>query len=315
MPLELSALNAVVIAGAGLLAGIVNAFAGGGTLISYTVLIWLGVPPVTANISSSVGLLPSYAGAAAAYRPELRQARPLISRLVVAALLGGMTGALLLLAIPERSFELVVPPLIGMGVVLLAFQPRIASWVASRRGATPGRDVPWSLFVAVLICGAYGSFFGAGLGVLLLAALGAFLTAGIQIDNALKALLSFVCVGAGVVIFIIAGGVAWAAALLLLVGSYLGGWVGGKGDATPPSAGATCQHRGTWHPRRRGPCCSYLLGGHGWKSPHAPTHRATRFGASKPLALPLASRGACRECLFTPDPRCRGRIARPRPRR
>lgn len=230
MSVDLSTADALLVVGAGFVAGIVNAFAGGGTLVAYTVLIALGVPPVTANISSSVGLLPSYAGTAAAYRGELRQARTVIPRLAVAALIGGLAGAVLLLSIPERGFELVVPPLILIGVALLALQPRIAAWVRSQGSSAGPVTVSAPLLIAVLACGAYGSFFGAGLGVMLLAALGAFLTLGIQTDNAVKALLSFVAVGAGVVVFAISGGVAWAPALLLVVGSYLGGWLGGKGS-------------------------------------------------------------------------------------
>lgn len=229
MPVDLSAAQMLLIAGAGLLAGIVNAFAGGGTLVAYTVLLAVGIPPVTANISSSVGLLPSYAGSARSYRAELRASAALAPPLLVAALVGGLVGAALLLTIPERSFELVVPPLILLGVGLLAVQPRLAAWVKSRRSDDNASNVPLGLVVAVVACGAYGSFFGAGLGVLLLAALGAFLTVGIQTDNALKAVLSFVAVGAGVVIFIIAGGIAWAASLLLVAGSFLGGWVGSHG--------------------------------------------------------------------------------------
>jgi uncharacterized membrane protein YfcA len=209
VPIDLTVAEAALVALAGLGAGVVNAFAGGGTLVAYTVLLALGVPPVTANITCSVGLLPSYAGTASAYRPELREARRLIPALAVAALVGGLLGAALLLAIPERGFELVVPPLILMGVVLLALQPRIAAWIKGRATRPEPRVLPVGLLLAVVACGAYGSFFGAGLGVLLLAALGAFLSVGIQTDNALKALLSFVAVGAGVVVFALSGGVAW----------------------------------------------------------------------------------------------------------
>jgi uncharacterized membrane protein YfcA len=114
-----------------------------------------------------------------------------------------------------------------MGVVLLALQPRIAAWIKGRATRPEPRVLPVGLLLAVVACGAYGSFFGAGLGVLLLAALGAFLSVGIQTDNALKALLSFVAVGAGVVVFALSGGVAWLAAALLVVGSFIGGRVGG----------------------------------------------------------------------------------------
>jgi hypothetical protein len=236
-----SVTEAALVALAGLGAGVVNAFAGGGTLVAYSVLLSLGVPPVTANITCSVGLLPSYAGTASAYGPELRKARPLLPSLALTAVVGGLFGAVLLLTIPERGFELVVPPLVLMGVVLLALQPRIAAWIRSRNPAQEPRRIPIGLFVAVLACAAYGSFFGAGLGVLLLAALGAFLAVGIQTDNALKALLSFVAVGAGVIVFAFSGGVAWVAASLLVVGSFIGGRIGGAATRRlSPSILRTC---------------------------------------------------------------------------
>jgi uncharacterized membrane protein YfcA len=225
---DLSLLQMLVIAAAGLGAGIVNAFAGGGTLVAYPVLLALGVPPVSANITCSVGLLPGYAGTASAYRTELSHHRSLIPALAGAAVLGGLGGAVLLLSIPERGFELVVPPLILLGAILLALQPKLAAWVAARPGRGALRAVPIGLLAAVFAAGAYGSFFGAGLGVLLLAALGTFLAIGIQADNALKALLSFVAVAAGVVIFAVIGDVFWLAAALLVVGSLVGGRIGGS---------------------------------------------------------------------------------------
>jgi uncharacterized membrane protein YfcA len=227
VPLDLSPLQMLAVVIAGLGAGIVNAFAGGGTLVAYPVLLALGIPPVTANVTSSVGLLPGYAGTASAYRIELREARALIPALALAAGIGGLGGAILLLSIPERGFELVVPPLILMGAVLLSLQPRLSAWVSARASGGARRTVPVGLLASVVLASAYGSFFGAGLGVLLLAALGTFLAIGIQTDNALKALLSLIAVAAGAIVFVALGEVAWVPALLLVVGSLIGGRIGG----------------------------------------------------------------------------------------
>jgi uncharacterized membrane protein YfcA len=237
VPVDLDPLAIALIAASGVLAGVANALAGGGTLIAYPVLLSVGIPPVAANIACSVGLVPGYAGSAAAYRAELREARALLVPLLGAAIAGGALGALLLLRTPDDTFEVVVPPLVLGGALLLAVQPAVSRRLAARAENSARRRPAVSIaaLIAVVLCGAYGSFFGAGLGVLLLASLALLVTSDVQIGNALKSLLSFVCVATGVIVFIGAGDVVWSAALLLVVGSLIGGWTGARiGRRLPP---------------------------------------------------------------------------------
>ena len=227
--MQLGALQVVAVVVAGFLAGGINALAGGGTLVALPVLIWLGVPAWSANIACTVGLLPGYAGSALAYRRELADTRSYRRPLLVTATLGGVVGAGLLLVTPERVFELVVPFLVLGSVMLLIARPWLAAQVAAHGRPHSGEGrISFGLFASIAACGVYGAYFGAALGVLLLAALGAYLLTSMQIQNALKSLLSFGAVAAGAVVYIVLREVEWEPALLLLVGSYAGGFVGGR---------------------------------------------------------------------------------------
>ena len=217
-------MDTLLILAAGVVAGAVNAIAGGGTLISFPALLAAGLSPITANITSSVGLLAGYASGSMAYREELRGQQARARGLAVAAVLGGVAGALLLLATPGDAFEGVVPFLVLIASVLLAIQPRMARALASR-GQLP--DHPgWQAQVAVGVASVYGSYFGAGLGVILLAVLGLLLADGMQRLNALKGVLSLVVNLAGVLVFVVAAEVDWAAAGLLAVGAVVGAYLG-----------------------------------------------------------------------------------------
>jgi uncharacterized membrane protein YfcA len=226
---ELSVVAAVAVVCAGFVAGAINALAGGGTLVALPVLIWLGVPPWSANIACTVGLLPGYAGGALAYRQELAQTSAYRRPLLITATVGGVVGAGLLLVTPPRAFELIVPFLVLGSVLLLIARPTLARLVAQRGHPHPttGR-LALGLLVSMFACGVYGAYFGAALGVLLLAALGIYLQTTMQVQNALKSVLSFGCVAAGAVIYIVLGEVEWVPALLLLVASMAGGFVGGR---------------------------------------------------------------------------------------
>jgi uncharacterized membrane protein YfcA len=216
--------DALLILAAGVVAGAVNAIAGGGTLISFPALLAAGLSPITANITSSVGLLAGYASGSMAYRDELRGQPARVRGLAVAAVLGGAAGALLLLATPGDAFEDVVPFLVMLASVLLAVQPQVARRLAAR-GQLP--DHPgWEAQVAVGVASVYGSYFGAGLGVILLAVLGLLLADGLQRLNALKGVLSLVVNLAGVLVFIALGGVDWSAAGLLAAGAVVGAFAG-----------------------------------------------------------------------------------------
>lgn len=220
--------NALLVAGAGLAAGAINAVAGGGTLISFPALLATGMGAVTANITSSVGLISGYAGGSVAYRRELAGQGKRFRGLALASVIGGLSGALLLLFTPQSAFKAIVPYLILASCGLLAVQPRLAAAVAGRREAkqAPTHEMTGPLRAGVGVGAVYGSYFGAGLGVLLLGVLGVLLDDGLQRLNALKSLLSLLINVVGVLVFLISGRVAWGYAAILEVTAYLGGTFG-----------------------------------------------------------------------------------------
>jgi uncharacterized membrane protein YfcA len=230
-----SPLDDAFVAVAGLLAGGVNAIAGGGTLISFPALLATGTAAVTANITSSVGLVSGYLGGAVGYRRELAGQRSRVVALGASAVAGGIAGAVILLVTPADSFRAVVPYLVLLSCALLAAQPRTARWVAARAAARAddGRsrrsgEIGPALQAGVFVASVYGSYFGAGLGVLLLAVLGILLQDELQRLNVLKTVLAFVVNIVGVVVFLVSGRVAWVFAVILLVTAYLGGVLGAR---------------------------------------------------------------------------------------
>lgn len=220
----------LLVAAAGLAAGAVNAVAGGGTLISFPTLLAVGVPPVAANITSSVGLVTGYLGGAIGYRRELGDQRNRMRALAAVAVLGGVAGAVLLLVTPADSFRVVVPYLVLLSCALLAAQPRLARWVSARASSrtAPSHGITPALQAGVFVAAVYGSYFGAGLGVLLLGVLGILLDDSLQRLNGLKTVLAFVVNAVGVAVFLASGDVRWALAAVLLVTSYAGGLLGAR---------------------------------------------------------------------------------------
>ncbi|MEY2516616.1 MAG: uncharacterized protein QOJ89_3974 [bacterium] len=218
--------TAALLAAAGFGAGAVNAVAGGGSLISFPALLAAGYPSVAANVTNSVGLLPGYLGGSVAYRDELSGQRERIRRLAPTAALGAVAGAALLLVSPAKLFEAIVPWLILAACLLLALQPRAAA-IAQRRAREHGRtgaSLHAGLFVATL----YGGYFGAGLGIVLLALLGALLPDGIQRLNALKGVLSLLVAAVSAIGFAAFGPVAWDAALIIGATCLFGGVAGAR---------------------------------------------------------------------------------------
>jgi uncharacterized membrane protein YfcA len=216
--------EALLTAGAGLIAGAVNAVAGGGTLITFPALLAAGLNPVAANITSSVGLLAGYLGGSVAYRAELAEQRGRVRVFALPAVVGGVVGAILLLVTPESTFRSLVPYLVLTSCALLAVQPRLARLL---QGAHPqGDGVPIAARLGVGVAAIYGSYFGAGLGVLLLALLGILIADTLQRLNALKGLLSLLVNLTGVAVFVLSGQVAWLFALILDVTAYVGGTLG-----------------------------------------------------------------------------------------
>lgn len=213
----------VLLAGAGLGAGAVNAVAGGGSLVSFPALLAAGYPSVTANVTNSVAVLPGYVGGSLAYRRELAGQGDRIRALAPTSVLGTAAGCALLLTSPASVFDAIVPWLILAACALLALQPHAAA-LAERHRDSRGSTV--TLHAGLFLGAVYGGYFGAGLGIMLLALLGALLPDDLQRVNALKGVLSLIVAGAAAVAFAIFGPIAWDAALVVGVASLAGGAVG-----------------------------------------------------------------------------------------
>ena len=217
----------VVLALAGLVAGAVNAVAGGGSLVSFPALLAIGLPPLTANVTNSVAVWPGYVGTCYGYRRELHTQRRRLLGLAPAAVLGAVAGCLLLLVTSPGAFERVVPFLLVLGSLLLAAQSRVTERVRRLPGGGAGLRSPL-LHVGTALAGAYGAYFGGGLGVLLLVVLGLFLNDDLQRLNGLKAAVSLVINGVALVAFSLFGPVQWTAVAVLAPAALLGGFWGAK---------------------------------------------------------------------------------------
>jgi uncharacterized membrane protein YfcA len=217
----------LAVLGAGLAAGTLNTIVGSGSLITFPTLLALGYPPVVANVSNTIGLVPGSISGAVGYRRDLEGQRARITRLGIASVAGGLTGGVLLLVLPALVFRTVVPVLILVACLLVAFQPRLSRRVAAGDG--PGRPHGGPrLFVAVYATGVYGGYFGAAQGVILIALLGIFVDDGLQRLNAAKNVLAALVNGVAALLFVAFAHVAWAPAALLAAGAVVGGQVGAK---------------------------------------------------------------------------------------
>lgn len=250
----MSALRLLLLGGVGLVTGAINTVAGGGSLLSFPALLALGYSPLVANVTNTIGVFPSSAGGALGYRRELAgQARHWML-LAAICTVGSLIGAGLLLVLPASSFEAAVPALIGTAALLTLLQPWLGRHMrgqSSPRPLTvPARAAPrgagahatgtleiqepaaiplhkrWPLLVAVLLISVYGGYFGAAIGVLLIAVLGLFLRDTLQRTNALKTSLTVVVNGVAAVAFAFLGPVVWSAALVLAGTTMVGGMLG-----------------------------------------------------------------------------------------
>ena len=239
----MTGLELAAVALAGVAAGFINAVAGSGTLVTFPTLLAFGVPPVTANVSNNVGLFPGSVSAALGLRKELRGQRRRLLRLGVGSLVGGVVGAVLLLVLPSEAFDAVVPALVLLGVLLVAFQPRINRWLAARRsraglgttaaGARP--DAGW-LWPGVAATGVYGGYFGAAQGILLVAVLGLGSADPVHRANAVKNVLAAVVNGVAAVVFIAVAEVDWTVAGVIAGGSVIGALAGARVGRRLPAA-------------------------------------------------------------------------------
>jgi uncharacterized membrane protein YfcA len=225
--------EAVLVSAASAAAGVVNAVAGGGTLLSFPALLAAGLSPVTANATSTVALWPGQISSVWAYRGHIAEERRRALVLSVPSVLGGAIGSVLLLALPERSFAVAVPWLIVFACVLLALQGPIKSAVSRYPGSNhPG--VHWALQLLISI---YGGYFGAGIGILMLAAMGILVPSSLQHANALKVLLALLTNGTACVLFVLGGKVVLGVAALMAIASLVGGFAGAHlAQRLPPAA-------------------------------------------------------------------------------
>lgn len=221
---RVSPLEAAAIFVAGLGAGTINTIVGSGTLLTFPVLLAVGYPPVTANVSNTVGLVPGSVSGVIGYRRELAGQGRRLRHLGVAGAAGGLTGGLLLLTLPESAFRAIVPALIVLGCVLVVGQPWLARKVAVPHDA-PAHGGPL-LVAGVYGVGVYGGYFGAAQGVLLIGLLGLLLNESLQRVNAAKNVLAMLANLVAAVLFIALADVAWAAAGLIAAGSIIGGQLG-----------------------------------------------------------------------------------------
>lgn len=231
--MTLTLLNALAVFGAGVGAGCINTIVGSGTLITFPTLLAVGYPPVLANVSNTVGLVPGSLSGALGYRAELRGQRARLLRLGVASAGGGVTGALLLLWLPAAAFRAVVPILIGLGCLLVLLQPLIATRIRQPESAPPHGS--WKVLTLVFVAGVYGGYFGAAQGVLLIGILGLGLNETMQRVNAAKNVLAMLVNAVAAVLFILVSHIAWAAAGLVAAGAILGGVVGATVGRRLPS--------------------------------------------------------------------------------
>lgn len=232
-------MGAVVLAG--VWAGAINTLVGSGTLVTFPVLLALGTPAVTANVSNSIGLVAGGVSGTIGYLPELKGMGRRVAQLVPMSVLGAITGALLLLWLPPEAFEAIVPVLIGIGILLVIFGPRLQAWTRSRH--EEGSSMPTSHLVAlmagVLVAGVYGGYFGAAQGVILIGLLSALSTEPLQSLNGLKNVLGTIVNAVSSLVFIITAPdlIDWRIAALVGVGAILGGALGARyGRRLPPNA-------------------------------------------------------------------------------
>lgn len=208
-------------------AGAMNAIAGGGTFLSFPALLAIGLPPVTANASNSVALWPASLASAWAYRRELARYRQHLPRLTLAAFVGGALGGGLLLVTSNALFARLVPWLLLTATLLFALAPRINRWLEARRRAGPRQALGWGGTLFQLLVSVYGGFFGAGMGIVMIAAIAMQGIEDLNEINALKNWLSAVIYSVAALTFTLGGAVSWPHTLVVLLAAAVGGYLAG----------------------------------------------------------------------------------------
>jgi uncharacterized membrane protein YfcA len=227
---------AVLMAG-GVLAGGINAVVGSGSLVTFPLLLAFGYPPVLANVTNNVGVLPASLAATFANRAEFRGEWRSLALILCFSAAGGVAGAVLLLRLPSEAFDAIVPALIALALLLVVFGPWIKRWTARLHGEAGHRDHPVATIVVAGLTAVYGGYFGAAQGVLLLALLSITMAGALARANAYKNAMAAVANLAAAVVFVSVTDVAWPAAAAIAVGSFIGGSLGGRyGRLIPQTA-------------------------------------------------------------------------------
>lgn len=229
----MDAAGIAMVGGAALLGGAVNAVAGGGSLITFPTLVAVGLPAVAASATNTIALCPGYLGAAFAQRRDLVGQGKRVASLGVVSTLGGAVGAILLLRSGEKTFTAIVPFLILLAVVMIGFQAKIRSYLHAR---VASHHTEALAMLPVGLASIYGGYFGAGMGVMILAALGVVLADNLLRINALKQTISLFANIAAAVVLAVWGPIDWTIVLVMAVGSLLGGVVGGAVASRIPVA-------------------------------------------------------------------------------
>ena len=238
----MTALDTVLVLATGFGAGVLSSTVGVASLLSFPVLVGLGLPPVVANVSNTLGLIPGGLGGVLGYRDEVRAAGPIARVIVVVCALGAAVGAALLLGLPPGVFETIVPYLILFTCLLVGVQPRIARWLRARHEQRHGeqlaerRHMSPATTVFATITGVYGGYFGAGAGVMMVAVLGIGTDLELRIVNGLKTLSLMVGNVVAGLIFVVVADPRWDVVVLLAAGSLIGGYVGARVGRKLPDA-------------------------------------------------------------------------------
>ena len=225
---------------AAFVAGALNAVAGGGSFLTLPALVFTGVPPVVANATGTVALLPGYIAGAWGFREDM-QAPPGLSMrtMVIISLIGGMCGAALLLYTPDATFRKVVPWLLLAATAMFAFGPKLRAWAAGRsatgggagagaQSTAPPQSSPVKGIIGMLVVAVYGGYFNGGLGILLLALFGLLGQTNLHAMNGMKNLVSALLTAIAVAIYAMGGLVQWEQALVMMVAATLGGYSGAR---------------------------------------------------------------------------------------
>lgn len=230
--------EAAVLFGAACAGGAINSVAGGGTFLTFPILLLTGASPIAANATNTMALWPGSVASNIAYRREIALHRTMLPRLLVINLLGGLAGAFILLKTPETTFTSLIPYLLLIATLIFAFGRHVTTWLHRHRQKTAS-ETPhstWPRIMPQFLIALYGGYFGAGIGILLLALLEWMGMRQIHEMNALKTLLATAINGIAVVTFILAGVILWPQALVMLAGAVFGGYGGASLARTLPPA-------------------------------------------------------------------------------